>query len=63
MFPYFTCGPQLLPHPVSQGASSLSQMNASQEIQENASSQNDQQEKTLTPKKYFYIFPEELKIQ
>lgn len=34
------------------------QMNASQERREDASSQNEQQEKTLTPKKYhFYIFP------
>lgn len=63
MFPCFTCGPQFLPHPASQGASPLSQMNASQEIQEDASSQNDQQEKTLTQKKYFYIFPGELKTQ
>lgn len=40
------------------------QMSASQERQEDASSQNEQQEKTLTLKKYhFYIFPGELKMQ
>lgn len=40
------------------------EMNASQERQEDASSQNEQQEKTLTLKKcHFYIFPGELKMQ